>query len=191
MTLVRSRPVRAAVGRPFGLLVVAVVVALQALVLAPAASAHDGLAGSDPADKAQLTTPPTRVTLTFVETPLTAGLGVVVTDPAGRNVTAGAATVTGNDVVTPLVPLIANGTYTVSWRVVATDGHPGTGTLTFTLATVTPAAPEASPSGSELLPVAQSPGVDLTPWMVGGSLALLVVIVLLGVLGVLARRRST
>ena len=193
MTVVHPRPVRAAVGRPLGLLVVAALMVLHALLVAPAASAHDGLTGSDPAANAQLTTAPTKVTLSFEETPMSVGLGVVVTDPDEKQVMAGPPTVTGNDVVTKLVPLTASGTYTVSWRVVATDGHPTKGTFTFSVApaAVIPAEPEASPSNSELLSVAQSPGADLTPWMVGGSVGLLVVIVILGVLGVLARRRSS
>jgi methionine-rich copper-binding protein CopC len=191
MTVVRLRPVRASVGRPLGLLVVAAVMALQALVLAPAASAHDGLVSSSPLANEKLTTAPTKVTLSFAETPLSAGLGVVVKGPDGKSVVAGPPAVDGTDVITPLVTLDASGTYTVSWRVVATDGHPVSGTFTFSVApaAVIPAEPEASPSNSELLSVAQSPGVDLTPWMVGGSLALLVVIIILGVLGVLARRR--
>jgi len=196
MTVVRPSPVRAAVGRALGLVVVAAVVVLQALVGAPPASAHDGLAGSVPAAKAVLTAAPAAVTLSFEETPLTVGLGVTVSGPDGKDVTAGKPTVSGNDVVTPLRPLTADGTYTVSWRVVATDGHPTKDTFTFQLALastatgVTTAAPEPSASSSELLPVAQSPGVDLTPWMVGGSALLLGVILVVGTLGVLARRRS-
>jgi methionine-rich copper-binding protein CopC len=211
MTVVRPSPVRAVVGHALRLVALAAVVALHLLVGAPAASAHDGLAGSVPAAGAVLTAAPAAVTLTFEETPLPTGLGVVVRGPNGELVTSGDPTVSGNDVVTPLVALTANGTYTVSWRVVATDGHPTKGTFTFRLALastsptsstpstpstsstptgVTTAAPEPSASSSELGSVADSPGVDLTPWMVGGSALLLVVILVVGTLGVLARRRS-
>jgi len=210
MTLVRPRPVRAAVGRVLALAVVTAVVTLSALVPAPAAFAHDSLTGSSPQAGAALTSAPSTVTLSFGETPMAEGLGVVVTGPDGRNVGARTPTVLDNVVVTPLVPLTTSGTYTVSWRVVAADGHPANGTFTFSLTlgsasasgsalpssippAVTTAAPEstASASATVLGDVSHSPGADLTPWMVGGSALLLGVIVVLGVMGVLSRRRRT
>ena len=105
----RPSPVRAVVGRPLGLLVVAAIVLVAAgrLVLAPTASAHDGLVGSIPPPTRRSPTAPTSVTLSFEEAPLSAGLAVAVTDPDGERVTAGPPVVSGTDVVTPLVPLDA------------------------------------------------------------------------------------
>jgi methionine-rich copper-binding protein CopC len=187
MATVRRSPVRVVVGRAVGLIVLAIVLVAQTVLVAPYASAHDELAGSTPAADAILTTAPTSVTLSFEEAPLSAGLAVAVTGPQGGRVTAGSPAVSGTDVVTPLAPLSANGDYTVAWRVVAADGHPVTGTFRFRL-TLTSASAEPSVTPSELLDVSRSPGPDLTPWMVGGSVLLLAVIV---VIGLLARRRPS
>jgi methionine-rich copper-binding protein CopC len=190
MTVVRPALVRA-------VRVAAVLVGLALpTALSSGASAHDSLAGSSPASGAALTTAPAAVTLSFEEAPLAAGLAVAVLAPDRTSVTAGTPVVTGTAVVTPLRPLTASGTYAVAWRAVSADGHPVTGTFSFSLAlapaaaspSVTTAPPEPTASSTPLPGVSDPSNVgDLTPWMVGGSVALLGAIVLVGVV---AWRRS-
>jgi methionine-rich copper-binding protein CopC len=160
---------------------------------APAASAHDAFVGSTPAAGSTVATAPTEVRVSFEEPPLASGLGVAVTGPDGTSVASGQPTLVGSVVVRPLVPLTAAGAYTVAWRIVADDGHPVTGTFSFTLA-----LPSSSTSNSTSSAVAASPGptgtadvvsTDLTPWVVGGVVGLVLVV---GVVGLLAvRRRPT
>ncbi|MBM7818131.1 methionine-rich copper-binding protein CopC [Cellulosimicrobium cellulans] len=123
--------------------------ALATLTAAPA-SAHDRILSSDPADGAQLATPPTAITLTFNTEPLPVEPQVVVSDSAGTVVTQGAPAIDGSTATFALDPAVALGgdTYTVAWRVVSSDGHPIEGTFAFTVA----AQPEA--------PVAEEPTTD-------------------------------
>ena len=123
--------------------------ALATLTAAPA-SAHDRILSSDPADGAQLETPPAAITLTFNTEPLPVEPQVVVSDSAGTVVTQGAPVIDGSTATLALDPAVALGgdTYTVAWRVVSSDGHPIEGTFAFTVA----AQPEA--------PVSEEPATD-------------------------------
>ena len=122
---------------------------LTTLTAGPA-SAHDRLLTSDPADGAQLATPPTAITLTFNTEPLPVEPQVVVTDSAGTVVTQGAPAIDGTTATLALDPAVALGgdTYSVAWRVVSSDGHPIEGTFAFTVA----AQPEA--------PATEEPATD-------------------------------
>ncbi len=112
---------------------------------APAAQAHDGLAGSTPAQAATVPTPPSEIELEFTGPPQTLGAEVAVTGPDGATVSDGAAEVSGTTVVQPLATGLPAGDYTVDWRVVSSDGHPLTGTFSFT-ATEGAAPAQAVPS---------------------------------------------
>lgn len=112
------------------------------LVLAPVgtASAHDALVGSDPTDGAVLPAAPTAVVLTFAADPLGVGAAVAVAGPDGTSWSAGDPVVTGATVTQTLQPAMPNGTYSVEWRSVSGDGHPISGTLSFTVDAPAPAA---------------------------------------------------
>jgi methionine-rich copper-binding protein CopC len=168
---------------------------MSPLLVATPASAHNALAGSTPAAGSTLTTAPTSVTLTFEEPPLSSGMAVVVTAPDKSRVSPDSPVLTGSDVVTPLAPLTASGTYSVAWRVVADDGHPVTGTFTFTLdlgaaTSVSPSA-TASATSSAVGTVATTTdgSSSSTPvgWIVAGAVALAV---LVGAVALVSRRRS-
>src|SRR5690625_975104 len=75
---------------------------LLALLLAPAARAHDVLIATDPADSATVDGAPSAITLTFNNSPLDVGSAIVVADSAGETVTEGPGTVSGTDVVLEL-----------------------------------------------------------------------------------------
>ncbi|MFD4991029.1 copper resistance protein CopC [Cellulosimicrobium cellulans] len=127
--------------------------AVTTLTAAPA-SAHDRMLSSDPADGAQLATPPTAITLTFNTEPLPVEPQVVVSDSAGTVVTQGAPTIEGSTATLALDPAVALGgdTYTVSWRVVSSDGHPIEGTFAFTVAAQPEAPVSEEPTTEEAAP---------------------------------------
>ena len=168
------------------------------LLAASPASAHTGLSGSVPADGAT-TVAPDRVVLSFSGRVLERLSAVTVVGPDGTDAADGALTVDGTDVVQPLDGPLQAGRWTVSYRVVAADGHPLSGRLDFTVAgamapptTGTPAA--TGPAAPAPTPATAAPapsGADAEgppPVLLGGLLA--------GGLGlaglvVLARRRGS
>ena len=98
-----------------------------------AASAHARLVGSKPADGAVLASPPADVRLLFDDQIRPPG-GDLAVDAHGRSVLGDAAhRLAGNDrvLVVPLRPGLANGDYTVRWRVVSNDGHLISGVIAF------------------------------------------------------------
>lgn len=113
------------------------------------AHAHDVLVSSDPAAGAALTTAPTQVALTFNNDVLTGVANQIqVHGPDGASVAGdGLAAVEGRVVTVP-VTITANGTYSVAWHVVSSDGHPVEGTFTFDLASPDAPAADETPDAS-------------------------------------------
>ena len=199
-----SRPARASrrgIRNLLGAALAAAALVVAPLALASPASAHDELLSTDPADGASLAEAPDAVTLTFGEAVVQLGTAVVVTDAAGAKLADGALVVDGAVVTRAITPPTVAGEVRVSYRVVSADGHPVTGSFTFTVASVpspsgsvqpTESAPEsasATPSESSVAagpsdsgtavaepstsPVAsESSGGSWLPWVLGG-LALL------------------
>jgi copper transport protein len=137
---------RARLSVPAGLLLA---LALLALSAGPAA-AHATLLSTDPKNDAVLATAPAAVTLTFDEAVVVWPTSVSVFDPAGERVDV---TVKGIDTraVATLPRNLANGTYTVTWRVISADDHPVSGGFVFTIgARTTPVVPTpgSEPSAS-------------------------------------------
>ncbi|HET9442582.1 MAG TPA: copper resistance protein CopC, partial [Acidimicrobiales bacterium] len=130
-----------------GRLVVALALVAGGL-LAPAApaSAHTELVSSRPAPQAVLPAAPATVTLEFSGSVEVGAEAVRVLDPAGRRADAGAATTSagGRTVSAPVRPDPGTGVFTVSWQVVAADGHPLRGAFTFRAGTGSAARPTAS-----------------------------------------------
>ena len=117
------------------------------LALAGPAGAHALPQSSSPIAGATLSTPPSKVTITFGERPDPKLSSISVLDSTGTSVTAGPTTASSGDPLTLEVPLgpLTGGVYTVAWRTVsAVDGHRATGSFAFGLGT----APSASGSGS-------------------------------------------
>jgi len=174
----------------------AVVAASAALALLPAisASAHNYLVGTTPAKDAVVTTQPGTVSLETNEALLDVEGGSViqVQGPDGKYYGDGCAVVEG-PVATTQTQLGEPGVYTVTWRVVSTDGHPISGTWAFTWEPVdgialaegsdepgacggtSAAAPEASaPADESDAPGESSEAASAAPtdalWIVGGVL---------------------
>ena len=126
----RRRRAAARLGR-----LAAVVAASAALAVLPAlpASAHNYVVATTPAKGAVVTAQPGTVSLETNEALLDVEGGSViqVQGPDGRYYGDGCAVVDG-PVATTQTQLGEPGEYTVTWRVVSTDGHPISGTWTFT-----------------------------------------------------------
>lgn len=110
-----------------------------ALIAVPAApsAAHDALVSSTPASGETVTASPPSVALTFsaeilADTP--SAIIVEVTDPAGTVVSEGDAAVDGATVTQAVTAGLPDGDYTVTWRVVSSDGHPISSDLHFFVA---------------------------------------------------------
>lgn len=127
--------------------------ALLALPLNPA-EAHTRLRDLDPADGAALAAAPSEITMTFTDTVLAGTARIEVEGPDGEvpvTVSTSGATVTG-----ALPRAVASGAYTVTWRVASADGHPISGTSTFSVSAA--ATPSATASQSDSTPsVAPTP----------------------------------
>ena len=110
------------------------IVFLAALVLflmgSGPADAHASLVSTNPADGSRIATAPATVELTFSED---VGSGfVAVTAPDGTKVKTSQAHISGAQVHADLAASDQRGRYTVAYRVVSDDGHPVSGTFTFT-----------------------------------------------------------
>src|SRR5436305_5401274 len=106
--------------------VAAACVVAAAAVWAPTAFAHATLRSAEPAEQSVVARAPARIVLHFSQelTPVANGTDVI--DSAGASVEAAPARLSAKDVralVIPLAPHLANGDYTVRWRVASTDGH--------------------------------------------------------------------
>ncbi len=173
----------------------ALVGALVALVPASVASAHSVLISISPKDGATVTTPPTRVVLTFNEDVNQQFDLVRVVDGSGADATEGAPAVSGSVVTQALRSGLGPGTYTVTFKVVSSDGHPISQRSTFTVADpaatasvpasatplVTPTtSPTDSPTATTSAPpaaaadsAASSGGSPVGRWALGGGVVLI------------------
>lgn len=143
----------------FGVLTVVAGALLAALATPSPAAAHDVLTGTAPKARSTVTAPRSTVKLTFNEAVETSFAEVVVTDGAGDKLSAGKPDVVDNTVTQPIRPFRAAGAYRVAWRIVSADGHPVSGTFTFTVAKgavstasptqIAPASPAASKQASD------------------------------------------
>ncbi|SIR92503.1 copper resistance CopC family protein [Microbacterium sp. RURRCA19A] len=133
-----------------GLIVAAAAVG-AAFGAAPAASAHDSLVSATPAADTTVSTA-ADVTLTFSANLLGADGGneVIVVGPDARHYETDCTALAGPTLTTP-VELGNAGEYQVTWRAVSSDGHPVSGTYTFSYA---PAAGEPVGTGSDASPCA-------------------------------------
>ena len=108
------------------------------LVLAASpAAAHATLLSTDPADGSVLAQGPEAIRLVFDEPVRIEAGAVQVVGPDGTRVT-----VTSREdataVVTTPVSALGDGTYVVDWQVVADDGHPLTGSFSFSVGASSP-----------------------------------------------------
>ncbi|MFJ4469734.1 copper resistance CopC/CopD family protein [Streptomyces sp. NPDC089424] len=150
------------------------VLALCLLGGAAPASAHAALGRTDPADGTVLASAPRHLTLTFTESVGLLDDSVRVIDPENRPVDTGAATQPGGRADTVRVGLptgLADGTYTVAWRVVSADSHPVSGAFIFSVGE--PSATTAAVTGPTEDPAIASL-YNIARYAAYGGLALLI-----------------
>lgn len=116
---------------------------VTSLAATGSASAHAHLVNSAPADGSTLVAPPASVTLTFSEAARVTACFVQKNAEPRRAIaslpTAAASTVTIG------LPVLPDGAYTLSWRVVGADSHVMSGELQFTIAQTGANAPSPHP----------------------------------------------
>lgn len=141
-----------------------------ALAAAVPAHAHDEVVATTPEDGTALTAVPESVSLTFSDEVQSMGAAVVVTDSTGARVADGAPVVDGVTVTQALLPDVAAGPVKVAYRIVSSDGHPVTGSWTFTLdlpaqtsaAPSQPSPSQPSPEPSSVPPTSAGPSATAT-----------------------------
>ena len=132
---------------------------------------------------------PSSVVLTFDEPAIALGTKLVITGPEGP-AQIGKPRLVDNTVTQDLQPGAPAGTYTVDWRVTSADGHPISGSFTFTAEAAAAGVPSTTPS---LAPQPSSvPTAQTVPtargssglWLVAGA-----IIVVASGLAAIGRRR--
>lgn len=125
--------------------IVTVLVAACAALLSTAgpAQAHSTLIGSTPGFDAVVDSSPEQVELVFSQTINPAFATVTVTDDGGVQRSGDEALVAGDRVSVAVPEPLSAGSYSVGYRVVSADGHPITGSYSFT---ITAAAEGAGPT---------------------------------------------
>ncbi|MFV2103895.1 copper resistance CopC family protein [Micromonospora sp. LOL_024] len=124
-----------------------------AMLIGPVAPAyaHNVLRKATPAQDAELTKSPTEITLEFMQKLNPSFTTITLSDANKQTVATADPEVTGVKGTIAIDAPLANGVYTVAYRVVSTDGHPVQGSYKFTVAdpaaTAEP-APSASPEPS-------------------------------------------
>ncbi|WP_223263243.1 copper resistance protein CopC [Arthrobacter sp. NamB2] len=158
-----------------------------------AASAHDELVGSTPAEGATLDVLPPALELSFSNVPSGIGAQVQVLDEAGVDWADGPVAIVDRTASQPLRAGAPAGEYTVNWRVVSSDSHPIEGTFAFRTqqgtTTVPDSATTAGPLDAQEDPAneTQTAGVSDFPWSVVLMIAALIAIAV--ALAVTARKR--
>lgn len=139
------------------------------------ALAHNVLVGSDPANGSKVDVGPSRIVLRF-DLPVQEGFNTVtLIGPDGAHYEDGAATVDGSNVSVAAGALGPAGLYRVGYRVVSDDGHPVSGSVSFTLTKAGTGSGHPGPAGSSPPPETDSGaaaedgsgGVPVWAWIVG------------------------
>ena len=171
-----------------------VAIVLLLIAQAPAVSAHTELLLSDPADGAYLDAAPTEVLMTFSEDLLPETVNVSVADGNGMVIRVLDLIVDGAYVTVSWPAGLTGPDYTVNYRVVSQDGHPVSGSVSFTAGPAASSpAPGASSVGSVTVPVTTEPASEASALPVGGLAAIaggLAIGIAIGFVVMLRRRGS-
>ncbi|TWF86584.1 copper transport protein [Streptomyces capillispiralis] len=135
-----------------GLVLLGPLLVLFLLGSAAPASAHAALRGTDPEDKSVVASAPRHITLTFTESVGLLEDSFRVYAPDNRRVPLGEprhADGRSDTARTGLPGGLADGTYTVAWRVVSADSHPVSGAFTFSVGAPSPTPPAARVAPAE------------------------------------------
>ncbi len=147
------------VHRNIALAATAAMVFLLSVLMAPTGSAHADLQVSTPEDGESLEVAPEEIRLTFSEELFEELVEISILDAAGDLYSTIGVEQTpppGTDVIFPWPPQAPPGEYSIAYRVVSADGHPVTGTVSFSYAATAPEPSAPEPSSSDSAPSAQS-----------------------------------
>ena len=161
---------------------------LTLVVGAAPAAAHDVLTGTVPAGSSSVGRTPAQVVLTFDQPAVAMGTRVLVSGPSGP-VQTGSARLVDNTVTQDVQGGAPPGAYTVTWRVTSADGHPVSGTFTFTSSEAGAGTPAAMPTPTPDDVPADLPGAPTRPALVGSVVPAVVPAVVLAVIVVVSVRR--
>ncbi|GAB2698851.1 copper resistance CopC family protein [Nocardia thraciensis] len=156
-----------------------------ALVAAGPAAAHSSVVGTDPADGAQIDASPARVSVTFNENLQPNFPSLTVVGPDGNRWDKGQPVIDGPTASVEVGELGPAGQYTIAYRVTSADGHPVSGTRTFTLTKPGNGAPGQQADPASDAENGRSVGIPVWVFIVGA------VVVLGGVLAVLLLGRGS
>ena len=158
------------VHRNIALAATTAMVFLLSVLMAPTAFAHADLQVSTPEDGESLEIAPEEIRLTFSEELFEELVEISILDAAGdlySTIEVEQTPPPGTDVIFPWPTQTPPGEYSIAYRVVSADGHPVTGTISFSYAATAPqsspsdSAPEPTPSDST--PSAQSSTPSASP----------------------------
>lgn len=143
---------------------VATVLAALALLGTPLLLyAHARLVRSTPAANARLDTAPSSLTLWFSEQPELRFTSIKLVDSAGAIISLGMVSPLTGDASAVTIPVVAHlkrGHYTIVWHTAASDGHPSSGGIAFTVlndAGVAPSAPVPNAASTQPVPTQSQP----------------------------------
>lgn len=111
------------------------VLAMFPLTGGTATELHLRLVKAEPAVDATVTSAPAEVRLYFSQEPEIRATRLTITDAASNEVTLAAAKAVAGDgkiVFAPITGTVVPGSYTVTWKTMAKDGHAVNGTFKFT-----------------------------------------------------------
>jgi methionine-rich copper-binding protein CopC len=156
--------------------------AVGTLAGAGAAAAHATRTATDPAENAELTQAPPRVSATFSEAMQSQFAAMTVVGPDGNLWSTGDPKVDGAVVSVGVRPLGPAGTYTVNYRATSADGHVVSGSWSFRLTVASTGTPGPSAAAPGETPSDEA--VPVWPFYVGAVL-------IVGAAAVWAVRRRT
>lgn len=158
-------------------------VLLPCLLWVGPAAAHSALVGSTPKAGAVLTTAPRTIELEFSGAISNIAPTIVLRDDNSTAISRMTPTIARNIVSTPFPPGLADGSYSLVWRVVAADGHPLQGSIPFAIGHIS----NTSTDDDSAEPAARA--LSNTHWqLLGITIAAVTTLI---ILLLLVRRRSS
>ena len=147
------------VHRNIALAVTTATVFVLSVTMAPTASAHADLQVSTPQDGESLQIAPEEIRLTFSEELFEELVEISILDADGdlySTIEVEQTPPPGTDVIFPWPTQAPPGEYSIAYRVVSADGHPVTGTISFSYAATAPEPSTPEPAPSDSTPSAES-----------------------------------
>ena len=151
------------VHRNIALAVTTAIVFVLSVAIAPNASAHADLQVSTPEDGESLEIAPEEVRLAFSEELFEELVEISILDAAGdlySTIEVEQTPPPGTDVIFPWPTQAPPGEYSIAYRVVSADGHPVTGTISFSYAATAPEPSTPEPSTPEPAPSDSTPSAE-------------------------------